>query len=125
MVVQKTIDNLKQSPKDEKTVVAGGVAITVVVILLIAWGFFFFKKIQRGAQLQIGNASQDEFNFQSVRDAQRQLQSQQNAGATSDELQAIHDESVSARLQGQQPNSLQKIDATGGGGGDQFGTPGE
>lgn len=74
MVLQKTVDNLKDKPKDEKKAIAGGIAISVVLILLIGWSFFFFKKIQRGAQLQqLGGGAQDEFNFSTVRDAQAEL----------------------------------------------------
>lgn len=48
MVVQKTIDNLKDRPHDEKKVVAGGIAVLVVIILFVGWGFLFLRKIQTG-----------------------------------------------------------------------------
>ncbi len=48
MVVQKTIDNLKDRPHEDKKVVASGIAIFVVVILFIGWGFLFLRKIQTG-----------------------------------------------------------------------------
>lgn len=48
MVVQKTIDSLKEKPHDEKKVVASGIAIAVVIILFIGWGFLFLRKIQDG-----------------------------------------------------------------------------
>lgn len=48
MVVQKTLENLKDKPHDEKKVVASGIAIAVVIILFVGWGFLFLRKIQDG-----------------------------------------------------------------------------
>lgn len=48
MVVQKTLDNLKDKSHDEKKVVASGIAIFVVIILFVGWGFLFLRKIQSG-----------------------------------------------------------------------------
>lgn len=94
MVVQKTIDNLKERPKDEKTAVAGGIAITVVLILFIGWGFLFIKKIQKGGELRdLGSGAQEEFNFSSVKEAQKQLQD--NFQYTADELRKIRESAVS------------------------------
>src|SRR3989344_3053059 len=73
MVIQKAIDNLKGKPKDDKKVVAGGIAIAVVVILFIGWSILFLKKIQSGAEAQRLGGVPDEFNFSSVRDAQEKL----------------------------------------------------
>lgn len=47
MVVQKTINNLKDRPKDERQVVAIGFAGTVVLVLIVAWGFFFLKSLRQ------------------------------------------------------------------------------
>lgn len=46
MVVQRTINNLKDRPKDERQVVALGTAGAVVLILLVAWAFFFLKSLR-------------------------------------------------------------------------------
>ncbi len=46
MVVQKTIDNLKDRPKDERQAVAIGTASAVVAVLLVAWAFFFLKGVR-------------------------------------------------------------------------------
>lgn len=93
MVVQKTIDNLKDKSKDEKKAVASGIAIGVVIILLVGWGFLFVKKMQRGGDLDLGSGRQAEFNFSSVKEAQEQLK--QNFQATGDELRAIRDSAIS------------------------------
>lgn len=39
------LDKLRDKPKDDKTAIAGGVAIVVVGILLIGWAIFFLRKI--------------------------------------------------------------------------------
>jgi hypothetical protein len=74
MVIQKTINNLKDKPQDERKAVAGGIALSVMVILIVGWAFLFFKNIQQEGQLQDLNSSiPEEFNFSSVRDAQEEL----------------------------------------------------
>ncbi len=50
MVVQRTINNLKERPKDERKAVASFIAIGLIVILLIAWAIVFFRRIQSGVQ---------------------------------------------------------------------------
>lgn len=120
MVVQKTIDNLKQGPKEDKVAVASGIAITVVVVLLVVWAFFFFRSIQKGSQqLNLTGGAQDEFNFSSVKQAQEQLK-QQFSNSTED-FQQIRDAAVSQQMQFQQQTGVQE---TQGSGSDQFGTPG-
>ncbi len=65
MVVQKTIDNLKDRPHDEKKVVAGGIAVFVVVALLVGWGFLFLRKIQTGTYTPSDSAvPRDQLNQQ-------------------------------------------------------------
>ncbi|MBI2048622.1 MAG: hypothetical protein HYT30_01715 [Parcubacteria group bacterium] len=43
----KGLDRLRGKPKDDKTVIAGGVAVFVVAILLVGWGIMFLKKISQ------------------------------------------------------------------------------
>jgi hypothetical protein len=76
MVVQKTINNLKERPKDEKTVVAGGVAVFVVGILLVGYGLWFVSNIKRGGQFNtyVAPKAQDKFLAPDIRDAGRALQ---------------------------------------------------
>lgn len=65
--MQQTIDKLKEKPKEQKTAVAGGIAVTVVVILLIGWGFFYLKKIL--AERPSDDIQTDAFDFASLRDS--------------------------------------------------------
>lgn len=120
MAVQKTIDNLKERPKDERKAVATGIAAAVVLILFIGWAFLFFKKIQRnGAEFQqIGTSAQEEFNFDSVRDAQEAiLRDYQDA---SGELRQARDSAISSQVdQGAQ------LEVGGGEAIDRFGFPTE
>jgi hypothetical protein len=82
---------------EEKTAVAGGIALLVIVILLVAWGFFFIRKIQKGnQQLEFGGTAQDEFNFSTVRDAQAEIEN--TFQYTEEELRALRDSAVSRQL---------------------------
>ena len=118
MVVQKAIDNLKDGPKADKVAVAGGFAVSVVVVLMVAWGIIFFHNIQKGTQeVNLGGGAQDQFNFTSVKEAQKQLQ--QTYSNTADDFLQIRNDSAGSEMQGQQ-----QIDAgqPQGAAPDQFGT---
>ena len=92
MAIQKAVDNLKEQPKEDRVAVASGIAVTVIVLLLFVWGFFFLKKLQRGEPLEFGSSAQDEFNFSSVREAQKEIDTAFKY--TQDELRAIRDSSA-------------------------------
>ncbi len=51
--------SLQDKPKDEKTVIAGGIAVTVVAVLLLAWGIWFLKKIANEQPVDISTAAYD------------------------------------------------------------------
>lgn len=109
MVVQKTIDNLKGRPQDERKVVAGGIAVFVVLILLIGWAVLFFRSIQRGSQeINFDSGAQAEFNFSATRDAQEAMQ----IGQSSDDLSRMRDEAAAAQLRGEQQIYLPEIDGS-------------
>ena len=116
MVVQKTIDNLKNGPKEDKVAVASGVAVTVVVVLLVCWAIFFFRGLRNNKNINFSGA-QDQFNFQNVKDAQQQIQQQLTSSSQSD-MQAVHDESAGGQLQIQQQSVQQQMQGSGS---DQFG----
>ncbi len=119
MVVQKAIDNLKDRPKDERKVVAGGIAITVVVVLLIAWTILFFKRIQSGSQnLNLDSGAQAEFNPTATMQAQEAIK--QSSGQAPDDLYNLRNDAAAQQLQGQQQTQVQP---SSGGATDQFGQP--
>lgn len=77
MVVQRTVDNLKQRPDDEKKAVAGGIAVLVVAVLFAGWAFFFFRSVKNGSiQVDLSSGTQQEFNFSSTVEAQKALEAQ-------------------------------------------------
>ena len=114
MVVQKTIDNLKGRPKDEKTAVASSVAVAVVAVLLLGWGFWFVHNLKRGGQFNtfIGT-TQQEFNPAVIKDVQKQMEGfmQKNTDPTRDLRDAAAAEQVPATLPSSEPS------------GDQFNVP--
>jgi hypothetical protein len=98
MVVQKAINNLKDGPKEDKVAVASGIAISVVVVLLAGWAIFFFRNIARNAQgVNLGGGVQSQFNFQSVTQAQQQLQQQYGSGSNNTDLQEIQAQSAAGQ----------------------------
>ena len=92
MVVQRTLDNLKDKPHEEKKVVAGGIAIAVVAVLLIGWAFIFLRNIQRGNQipsLQDSAVPEDQLNSQFIKQTQDQLN--QYYQSSQDQLRALRE----------------------------------
>lgn len=67
MVLQKTIDNLRERPHDERRAVALGVAIAVMVILFIGWAIFFVRSIQTSQVLPA--IQYDDFSTQTAASA--------------------------------------------------------
>ena len=55
MVVQRTINTLRERPKDERVAVAGGIAIAIVTILFFGWAIFFFRGINNQAAQNAAN----------------------------------------------------------------------
>jgi len=75
MVLQKTVENLKGRPKDERKAVAGSAAMLIVAILLVGWAILFFKKIKR-TDLQAESAAgslQGSFDLSQITETQRQI----------------------------------------------------
>jgi biopolymer transport protein ExbB/TolQ len=106
MVVQKTINNLKQRPEEDKKVIAGGIALAVVTVLFIAWALLFLKRIQSGEQkLELGGAIPAEFDFSSLEEAQKQLQ--QVYYDTTSELREIRDAAASQQVPVQETSQLE------------------
>ncbi|KKW18551.1 MAG: hypothetical protein UY61_C0080G0009 [Candidatus Adlerbacteria bacterium GW2011_GWC1_50_9] len=78
MVLQKAqqmIDNLKERPKDDKKLIAGGIAIIVVIILFFGWAYLFLNKIQNSDQsIELSSVVQDTSLSDVARQAQQELQ---------------------------------------------------
>ena len=99
MVVQRTIDNLKDKPHEEKKVVAGGIAILVVMILLVGWGFIFLRKIQRAGDVptfQGAGIPEDQLNAQFLSGTQEQLN--QYYQSAQDQLREIREDSAAREV---------------------------
>ena len=120
MVVQSTIDNLKEKPHDEKKAVASGIAIGVVIILLIGWGFLFLRKIQRGTvpTLEGSAVPQDQIDAAFIQQTQQQI-SQYYQNST-DQLRQIRDNAAQSQAGGNTPNT-ESVDV--GAHDNQFGAP--
>lgn len=119
MVVQKTIDNLKNSPKEDKVAVASGIAVSVVVVLFAAWAIFFIRNLQKtSGSIELSGGAQDQFNFTSVKEAQEQLQRVYGSPAT--DLEELRAQSSGS---GRMELELQTVQqGTQNSGPDQFGT---
>ncbi len=118
VVLQKAIDKAKEQPQEDKKVIAGGIAAFVVIILVVAWGFFFLRKLQHSAEtVDLSAGAQDEFNFSSVREAQRAIQD--SFQYTDEELDTVRQSAVERQL----PQDVQGFEPIGeAGGADQFGS---
>jgi len=117
-MVQQTINNLKERPKDERKTVAGGIAIMVIVVLMAAWMILFFKKIQSGSQqVNLDFGAQNEFNPSAVQQAQKTIQN--SNGQTPDDLYNIRNDAAASQIQDQQQTTRQQQT----GGTDAFGKP--
>lgn len=93
MVVQKTIDNLKERPKEERTTVAAGIAVVVVIVLMFGWGFWFIKKIQRGEEVKSFFAPrQNELTLPNALDTKAVIQAQVRDSA--EQLRSLRDAAV-------------------------------
>ena len=46
MVVERTIQNLRQRPKEDRQAVASGVAIGVAILILVVWTFVFMRSLR-------------------------------------------------------------------------------
>lgn len=119
-MVQKTFNNLKEGPKEDKVAVASGVAVSVVLVLLAAWAIYFFRGIQRGAQdVNLSAGAQDQFVPSTVTDAQKQLQ--QQFGSPTQDYQGIQAEAAQGNS-GQMQTQEMQVQGTQT---DQFGTQGQ
>lgn len=104
MVTESPLEHLKDGKQesDQKTVVAGGIAVFIVMILFVGWAFLFLKRVQSGSQeVQLSSGAQEQFNFTSVQEAQQQLEESYEQ-APSQQLQQIRDEVNTAGMNVQQ-----------------------
>ena len=60
MVLQRTIENLRERPSEERRAVAFGIALAVMLALFLGWAVFFFRSLEGEAQIQqVGAAYND------------------------------------------------------------------
>lgn len=81
MVVQKTVDKLKEGTHDEKHVAASTAAVFVVFILFLGWGYFFLRNLQKNPLPQIDTSAipEDLYDTRALRELEQV--GQQNYGA--------------------------------------------
>jgi predicted PurR-regulated permease PerM len=115
-MIQKSIDNLKRRPKDERTAVAGGISVAVAAVLFIVWVVYFFHKIQSGAVAPSLTGGND-FSNQALQQAQSALQ--QEGSATNDQLMQLRQQ-INSQQQGPVQQQVMQINQAGN---DQFGLP--
>ena len=120
VVVQKTVNKLKNRPEDERKVVAGGVAAFVMVILFIVWAVYFFRQIQSGVvHPSLDSGIQDQFNPSTITNAGKQLQQlyQNGMGNGNSELNDLRNSAAQSQIGSVQQMQVQQQQS----GTDQFG----
>jgi hypothetical protein len=85
MVVKRTINNLRERPKDERTAIAASIAIGVMVILFIGWLVYFFHELRTTPAPNL-QAATDSLNSSGLSQAQQQMQ--QAYGSTTQFIEA-------------------------------------
>jgi len=56
VVLQRTIENLRDRPKHERRAVAFWIAIAVIVVLFVAWGIFFVSTLNSNTLQPVNDA---------------------------------------------------------------------
>ncbi len=117
-MVQQTLANLKEGPKEDKVAVAGGIAVSVVVVLLVVWAVFFLRGLRDDSdQLNLSSGAQDQFNPAGVKEAQQQIQ--ENLTTTNELLDirarasgsgTVQQEAVQQQLQGDQSSPFKDVE---------------
>lgn len=117
MALPKSVDKLKnEGSKDDKVAVASSIAVTVVIVLFIGWGIFFLRNLARHSQaVDLSAGAQDQFNFQSVKDAQAALEQHFSNQSVTDQLDYTPSSGGSA--------TMQTVPMDQSGQTDQFGAP--
>ena len=59
MVLENTVNNLRERPRDQRKAIAGIVAIAVIGILFLGWAVLFFKKIQNAEPIRLDSVRDD------------------------------------------------------------------
>lgn len=100
MVLQRTIENLRDRPRHEREAVAFWIAVAIVIVLTLAWGVYFFRNASAPDLSPVNNAYTEA--VQQFNDVSEQMPSSGNTGwvssggsqsasveAASDDLQII------------------------------------
>ncbi len=59
MVLENTVNNLRERPRDQRKKIAAIAALAVIVILFLGWAILFFKKIQNTEPIQLDAVRED------------------------------------------------------------------
>jgi hypothetical protein len=82
---EKTLNNLRERPKEERTTIAAWIAIGVVAILFVCWLIYFFNSIKNTPAPNFGSqVTQQAQN--GIQEADQQIQ--QESGQTSQFVQS-------------------------------------
>lgn len=97
MVLQRTIENLRDRPKHEREAVAFWIAVAIVVVLTLAWGVYFFRNASPPNLSPVNNAYTEAVN--QLNTAREEIPTAGNTGWVSSGAQSASVEASSDDLQ--------------------------
>jgi hypothetical protein len=105
MVLQRTIENLRDRPRHEREAVAFWIAVAIVIVLTLAWGVYFFRNTSAPDFSPVNNAYTEAVN--QFNEVGQQIPKAGNTGWVSSGSQSASVEATSDDLQIIQTNDPQ------------------